>query len=129
MIGAGNFARGVLLPRFKENARVSLRAVTTARGMTANAVAKQFGISTCAGSAEEILADKGINTVLIATRHNLHGPLVVEALKAGKHVFRREAALFEYGRTERNYFSRRSSLRKRLRRDRLHTDIRRQKMD
>jgi predicted dehydrogenase/threonine dehydrogenase-like Zn-dependent dehydrogenase len=87
VIGAGNFARGVLLPRFKENPSVSLRAVATARGMTANAVAKQFGIPTCAGSAEDILADPGVNTVLIATRHNLHGPLVAASLKAGKHVF------------------------------------------
>ncbi len=87
VIGAGNFARGVLLPRFKENAAVSLRAVSTARGMTATAVAKQFGIPACAGSAEEILAGPGVNSVLIATRHNLHGPLVVRALKAGKHVF------------------------------------------
>jgi polar amino acid transport system substrate-binding protein len=87
VIGAGNFARGVLLPRFKENAQVSLRAVATARGMTANAVAKQFGITVCANSSQEVLADKGINTVLIATRHNLHGPLVAEALKAGKNVF------------------------------------------
>jgi predicted dehydrogenase/threonine dehydrogenase-like Zn-dependent dehydrogenase len=87
VIGAGNFARGVLLPRFKENASVSLRAIATARGMTASAVAKQFGIPACAGSADEILADPGVNTVLIATRHNLHGPLVIEALKAGKHVF------------------------------------------
>jgi predicted dehydrogenase len=87
VIGAGNFARSVLLPRFKENPKVALRAVSTARGMTANAVAKQFGIPACAGSPDEILADADINTVLIATRHNLHGPLVVEALKAGKHVF------------------------------------------
>jgi predicted dehydrogenase len=55
--------------------------------MTATAVAKQFGIPTCAGSAAEILADPSVNTVLIATRHNLHGPLVVQALQAGKHVF------------------------------------------
>ncbi|HRR40708.1 MAG TPA: bi-domain-containing oxidoreductase [Syntrophales bacterium] len=87
VFGAGNFARGVLLPRFKENPAVALRAVATARGMTANAVAKQFGIPVCANAKDEILADAGINAVLIATRHNLHGPLVVEALKAGKHVF------------------------------------------
>jgi predicted dehydrogenase len=87
VIGAGNFGRGVLLPKFKENARVSLRAVTTARGMTAHAVAKQFGFQGCASDSGEILADKAINTVLIATRHNLHGRLVAEALKAGKHVF------------------------------------------
>jgi predicted dehydrogenase/threonine dehydrogenase-like Zn-dependent dehydrogenase len=87
VIGAGNFARGVLLPRLKENPKVRLQTIATARGVTANGAAKQFGVQACANSSEEILAEKDINTVLIATRHNLHGPLVVGALKAGKNVF------------------------------------------
>lgn len=87
VIGAGNFARSVLLPRFKNQPKVILRGVATARGMTAKAVAGQFGFSYCAGNADEILSDPDINTVLITTRHDLHAPLVCRALAAGKHVF------------------------------------------
>ena len=87
VMGAGNFARSVLLPKFKSHPKVCLRGVATARGMTAKAVAEQFGFDYCAGNTAEILADLEINTVLIATRHDLHAPLVCRALAAGKHVF------------------------------------------
>lgn len=87
LIGAGNFAKSVLLPRFKKQDPIQLRGVVTARGMTAKAVAQQFGFAYCAGDVEAILGDEHVNTVLIATRHNLHGPLVCRALDAGKHVF------------------------------------------
>jgi polar amino acid transport system substrate-binding protein len=36
---------------------------------------------------EEILADDSVDTILIATRHDLHGTLVEKALTAGKHIF------------------------------------------
>jgi len=86
-IGAGNFARGVLLPAFSRIPEVKFQGVTTGSGMTAKAVAKQFQFAYCAQSSAEILNDESVNTVLIATRHNLHGPLVEQALKAGKHIF------------------------------------------
>ncbi|MHC1729267.1 MAG: bi-domain-containing oxidoreductase [Syntrophobacteraceae bacterium] len=86
-IGAGNFARGVLLPAFKKNAKVAFRGIVTARGMTARAVAEQFGFSYCSESADEIIEDPSVNSVVISTRHNLHGALTLKALRAGKHVF------------------------------------------
>jgi len=87
LIGAGNFARGVLLPAFKRNPKVSFRGVATARGMTARAVAEQFDFSYCAETVDEIIEDPTINTVVVATRHDLHGPMTLKALQAGKHVF------------------------------------------
>ena len=35
---------------------------------------------------KEILADDDIDLVIITTRHDLHGPITVEALRSGKHV-------------------------------------------
>jgi len=87
LIGAGNFARGVLLPAFRKNPKVSFRGVATARGVTAKAVAEQFGFSYCAETVDEIIEDPSVNTVVIATRHDLHGPFALKALRAGKHVF------------------------------------------
>jgi predicted dehydrogenase len=87
VIGAGNFAKGVLLPRLKANTVVQLQGVVTARGASARAVGEKFGFRYCSEKVEELLGDEMINTVLIATRHNLHGPLVRKCLEAGKHVF------------------------------------------
>lgn len=40
-----------------------------------------------AGSAEEIIADPGIDAVFICTPNHLNKPLTVKGLQAGKHVF------------------------------------------
>jgi predicted dehydrogenase/threonine dehydrogenase-like Zn-dependent dehydrogenase len=87
VIGAGNFAKSILLPRLSIQPMVRLRGVATARGMSAKMVAEQFGFAYCSDSPEEILADDSVDTILIATRHDLHGTLVEKALTAGKHIF------------------------------------------
>ena len=87
VLGAGNFAKAVLLPGFKRQHLVKLQGVTTAKGMSAKAVCERFGFGYCSESIDEILCDDAINSALIATRHNLHGPLVEKVLSAGKHVF------------------------------------------
>lgn len=84
-IGAGSFAQGFLLPHFKEIAE--LKGVATATGINAKAVAKRFGFRYCTTKGEDILKDKEIAVIGIATRHNLHAFLVIEGLKAGKAVF------------------------------------------
>jgi polar amino acid transport system substrate-binding protein len=87
VIGAGNYAQGVLLPQFKANADVTLRTVCTATGVKAEKAKEKFGFETSTTNWRGVLADKAVNTVLIATRHDLHAEIVVEALRAGKTVF------------------------------------------
>jgi len=87
VIGAGNYAQGVLLPQFKANADVTLRTVCTATGVKAQKAAEKFGFEKSTADWHEVLADKTVNTVLIATRHDLHAEIVCAALRAGKTVF------------------------------------------
>ena len=87
VIGAGNYAQGVLLPQFKANSDVTLRVVCTATGVKAQKAAEKFRFETCTTDWREVIADKSVNTVLIATRHDLHAAIVCEALKVGKTVF------------------------------------------
>jgi predicted dehydrogenase len=87
VIGAGNYAQGVLLPQFKANSDVALRVVCTATGAKAQKAAEKFRFEACTADWREVIADKSVNAVLIATRHDLHAPIVCEALKAGKTVF------------------------------------------
>lgn len=86
-IGSGNFAAGTLMPRFAGTKGVRLRAVASARGLTARHAAEKFGFDYVAGSADAILADPDIESVVISTRHDSHAPLAASALRAGKHVF------------------------------------------
>ncbi len=87
VIGAGNYAQGVLLPQFKANGDVTLRTVCTATGVKAEKAKEKFGFETSTTNWRDVLADKAVNTVLVATRHDLHAEIVVEALRAGKTVF------------------------------------------
>ncbi len=85
-IGAGAFAKGVLLPAFcGTDAR--LVSIASAGGLSAAHAARKFGVERSTTDYRQILSDDSINTVVITTRHHQHASMVVEALQAGKHVF------------------------------------------
>lgn len=86
LIGAGGYARGMLLPHFKTTG-VDFRSITTASGVTANNVAKEFGFETCVSSADEVINDESVNLVVIATPHYTHADLARRALENNKNVF------------------------------------------
>lgn len=87
IIGAGQFAQGVLLPRLRKIEGTQITGVTTGSGLAARKVAEKYGSSFCTSDYREMLARDEIDAVIIATRHNLHADMVVKALAAGKHVF------------------------------------------
>lgn len=87
IIGAGQFAQGILLPKLNGVAGVKIRGVATGQGITARRVAEKYGSAFCTSDYHEVLARSDVEVVLIATRHNLHAEMVINALKAGKHVF------------------------------------------
>jgi len=87
VIGGGLFARTVLLPALRTVPGVRLRAIATATGMSARHVGDRLGFELCTTDHHAVLADDQVNAVIIATRNDLHAPLVAEALRAGKHVF------------------------------------------
>lgn len=84
-IGAGSFAQNMLLPNLK--GLCNFAGVASGSGTTSKHVAGKYAFNYCAENAEEILRDDEINTIFIATRHNLHAEYVIKALEAGKHVF------------------------------------------
>jgi predicted dehydrogenase/threonine dehydrogenase-like Zn-dependent dehydrogenase len=85
-IGAGGFARGYILPYLKAAGRVSLAAVATASGVTAESARKSFGFARTQ-TPSELLFDSSLDAVFIASRHSSHAPYVCEALQNGKLVF------------------------------------------
>ncbi|MFH1283569.1 MAG: bi-domain-containing oxidoreductase [bacterium] len=86
-LGAGNFAQGYLLPSLRRRDDVNLVGVAAGRGLNAKSAAEKFGFNYSTTDSYKIINDESIDVVFITTRHNLHGKMVVEALKKGKSVF------------------------------------------
>ena len=87
LLGAGVFACGTLVPALKAAANTKLIGVCTATGSRSRYAAEKFGFQYCTTDHNRLIHDPGINTVVIATRHHLHAPQVLAALRAGKNVF------------------------------------------
>ena len=88
LVGAGGFATGMHLPNIEKlSSKYKLYAVVNRTGHKAKTVAEQYGASYTTTNYEDILKDENVDLVLIATRHDSHASLVLQALKAGKHVF------------------------------------------
>lgn len=87
LIGAGNYARLVMLPALSKVSDVSWRGLATARGLNAEYSGRKAGFAFASTDVEEVFNDPDTHAVFVATRHDLHADLVIRALKAGKHVF------------------------------------------
>jgi predicted dehydrogenase len=87
IVGAGAFARGVHLPnlaRLKDQFR--LVAIVSKRGSNAKEAAEQFNAAYATTDFQEVLKDEDVQLIIISTRHNLHAPMAMEAIRAGKGV-------------------------------------------
>ncbi|WP_305405729.1 bi-domain-containing oxidoreductase [Photobacterium leiognathi] len=85
-IGAGNYASRILMPVFK-SAGAKLDTVVTSSGVSAVHHGAKLGFLKASTEFNEVISDPSINTVVIATQHNLHAQQVIAALKAEKNIF------------------------------------------
>ena len=86
IIGIGNFAQNIALPILKKIKGAYLYAAADTKGISAQKVIKQFKGNYATTDWRKITEDKNIDLVIITTRHNLHAPITIEALKNNKNV-------------------------------------------
>ncbi len=86
IIGAGNFTSSTVIPALKP-LDATIKYIASAGGLNAKILAKKSGATYATSDYRELLKDPEVNLILITTRHNLHAPMTLEALRAGKHVF------------------------------------------
>jgi predicted dehydrogenase len=86
VVGAGAIARAEHLPRFRGIEGVEIVGVANSSAESTRAVASAERIATAYGDWHELVDDRSIDAVLVATRPDLHAPVTVAALEAGKHV-------------------------------------------
>ena len=86
LIGAGGFTGQVLLPALLKT-KAHLRTIVSAKGVSGTQLAKRFKFEISSTDHSEVFDDPKIDTIIISTRHNTHGELVLRALNAGKRVY------------------------------------------
>jgi threonine dehydrogenase-like Zn-dependent dehydrogenase/predicted dehydrogenase len=85
-VGAGNYASRILIPAFKR-AKSQFHTIVSASGVSGIIHGKKAGFLEASTDLNKIFANKDINTLVVATRHDLHAHMVAQALNAGKHIF------------------------------------------
>jgi predicted dehydrogenase len=87
LIGAGNFAKAVILPNMKKVEGYELVGVCTATGVSAEGTGKKYDFKYITTDSSEIFNNSDINSVFITTQHNTHAQLVLHSIKSKKHCF------------------------------------------
>ncbi len=87
VLGAGNFARVVLLPALRKIGTIKLRSLCSARGLSAVQSGGKLGFEIATSDEDEVYKDPAVGAVFILTRHDQHARQVIKALQADKHVF------------------------------------------
>ena len=85
-IGAGNYASRILIPTFKKLSPF-FNIISSNSGKGTTYLAKKFNFSEATSDLSRVFNDNKSNAIVIATRHDSHGELVIKALNSGKHVF------------------------------------------
>jgi len=86
-IGAGNYARSVLLPLVRKTPNVEGITLVTNTGASARKAAEQFSFRGCSTDTNAVMKDPNIQLVFITTRHDSHASLAIDALEHGKAVW------------------------------------------
>ena len=87
VIGAGTFARAVMLPAVQASGVYSPRVICSLGGLSAVRAGKKHGFLRAMSDEAELTSSGDVDTVMVLTRHDQHARQVVASLEAGKHVF------------------------------------------
>jgi predicted dehydrogenase len=86
MLGSARIAETALLQAARDVPEVTVAAVAARDIARAEAFALRHGIASAYGSYDELLADPGIDAIYNPLPNSLHGPWMLRAIAAGKHV-------------------------------------------
>jgi len=85
-IGAGNYGSRMLIPAFRA-AGARFDTIVTTGGAAGVHHGRAAGFVAASSDPADVLHNRAINTVVIATRHDTHAQFVIDALTTGHHVF------------------------------------------
>lgn len=86
LVGAGEVVRRFWLAAIASDPRLRLEAVCGGGGLTARALAAEFGIPRVVADADRLVSDRDVDLVVVCAPPHVHEAVAVAALRAGKAV-------------------------------------------
>lgn len=86
IVGAGGIASFVHIPGYQKCNNTEIVAICDSSKERAKEVAEEFGIKKVYTDYREMLDREELDAVSVSTPNNLHYPIVMEAIKRGKHI-------------------------------------------
>lgn len=86
LIGAGDFVRRTLLPSLKSR-ELQLHTIAANSGLRSAQLAEKYNFKCVTTDVASVIQNPQIDSIFIATNHESHATLVLDALQAGKNVF------------------------------------------
>lgn len=87
LIGVGNFARNYHVPNLNRVNGFKIKYLASASGTNAASSAALYPVDSLTSDYTEVLNDPEVDLVMVATRHDTHAKIAIEAARAGKHIF------------------------------------------
>ncbi len=87
VLGAGNFAKMVLLPAIQKSQAFELVSLCSPSGLSARHIGAEAKFEKCTSEENEIFDDPSVQTVFSITRHDQHARHVLAAIRSGKSIF------------------------------------------
>lgn len=86
IVGCGGIANGFHMRDLSQIPEARLVACADVRREVARGFAQKWGAEASYGDHHELLAREDLDAVIVATHHETHAAIAVDALEAGKHV-------------------------------------------
>jgi len=87
LIGAGGFAKSVIIPTMLSTGKYEMVGIATTGGVNAAQASELADFKIKTNNYKELLICDEIDLVVVSTNHNSHAKFVIEALNANKHVY------------------------------------------
>jgi predicted dehydrogenase/threonine dehydrogenase-like Zn-dependent dehydrogenase len=84
LVGPGAFAKETMIPLLNASQDFNLKWVVSSTPVHAKQLEKRYRFERSTCDYDEVLADKDLGLVVITAPNNLHYPMLVSAMKAGK---------------------------------------------
>jgi len=96
VIGCGNIANSAHIPNYVKNPDVEIKYFCDIDISRAEKAVQEYGCGTAVADYHEILSDPEIKAVSVCTPNNVHAPISIDFMRAGKDVLCEKPAARTY---------------------------------